>query len=104
MSLTVMFRASLLASGSFDFGVDCCWTLVSHDGLFTGWFDGMRGSMGDGVLWCRAVQYRTVLCCAVLCCAVPCRAVRRDRSRLRRMARQGAQSRMRNDEWNERHV
>ena len=23
----------------------------------------MRGSMGDGVLWCRAVQ-----CCAVLCC------------------------------------
>ena len=76
MSLTVMFRASLLASGSFDFGVDCCWTLVSHDGLFTGWFDGMRGSMGDGVLWCRAVQYRTVLCCAVLCCAVPCNTQR----------------------------
>ena len=65
MSLTVMFRASLLASGSFDFGVDCCWVLVSHDGLFTGWFDGMRGSMGDGVL----------RCCAVLCRAVPCSAV-----------------------------
>ena len=70
MPLTVMFRASLLASGSFDFGVDCCWVLVSHDGLLTGWFDGMRGSMGDGVLWCCAV-----LCCAVLCCAVQCRAV-----------------------------
>ena len=87
--LTVMFRASLLASGSFDFGVDCCWVLVSHDGLLTGWFDGMRGSMGDGVLWCSAVQ---------------CRAIRRDRSRLRRMARQDAQSRMRNDEWNERRM
>ena len=33
VSLTVMFRASLLASGSFDFGVDCCWVLVSHDGV-----------------------------------------------------------------------
>ena len=70
MSLTVMFRASLLASGSFDFGVDCCWVLVSHDGLFTGWFDGMRGSMGDRVLWCCAV-----LCRAVQCRAVPCSAV-----------------------------
>ena len=70
MPLTVMFRASLLASGSFDFGVDCCWVLVSHDGLLTGWFDGMRGSMGDGVLWRCAV-----LCCAVLCRAVQCRAV-----------------------------
>ena len=129
MSLTVMFRASLLASGSFDFGVDCCWVLVSHDGLLTGWFDGMRGSMGDGVLWCCAVSCsvvqcravpcsvvpcRAVPCSAVLCSAVPCRAVpcsavqcraiRRDRSRLRRMARQDAQSRMRNDEWNERRV
>lgn len=66
MSLTVMFRASLLASGSFDFGVDCCWVLVSHDGLLTGWFDGMRGSMGDGVLWR----------CAVLCRAVPCNTQR----------------------------
>ena len=94
VSLTVMFRASLLASGSFDFGVDCCWVLVSHDGLLTGWFDGMRGSMGDGVLWR----------CAVPCSAVQCRAIRRDRSRLRRMARQDAQSRMRNDEGTEGHV
>ena len=70
VSLTVMFRASLLASGSFDFGVDCCWVLVSHDGLLTGWFDGMRGSMGDGVLWRCAVP-----CCAVQCRAVPCSAV-----------------------------
>ena len=75
MSLTVMFRASLLASGSFDFGVDCCWVLVSHDGLLTGWFDGMRGSMGDGVLWRCAVQCYAVLCRAVPCCAVPCCAV-----------------------------
>ena len=70
VSLTVMFRASLLASGSFDFGVDCCWVLVSHDGLLTGWFDGMRGSMGDGVLWRCAVP-----CSAVQCRAVPCSAV-----------------------------
>ena len=80
MPLTVMFRASLLASGSFDFGVDCCWVLVSHDGLLTGWFDGMRGSMGDGVLWrcavpCSAVQCRAVPCSAVQCRAVPCSAV-----------------------------
>ena len=69
--LTVMFRASLLASGSFDFGVDCCWVLVSHDGLLTGWFDGMRGSMGDGVLWRCAVP-----CSAVQCRAVPCNTQR----------------------------
>ena len=75
MSLTVMFRASLLASGSFDFGVDCCWVLVSHDGLLTGWFDGMRGSMGDGVLWRCAVPCCAVQCCAVSCSAVLCRAV-----------------------------
>ena len=79
--LTVMFRASLLASGSFDFGVDCCWVLVSHDGLLTGWFDGMRGSMGDGVLWrcavpCSAVQCRAVSCSAVQCRAVPCNTQR----------------------------
>ena len=104
MSLTVMFRASLLASGSFDFGVDCCWVLVSHDGLLTGWFDGMRGSMGDGVLWRCAVPCSAVQCRAVPCSAVLCRAIRRDRSRLRRMARQDAQSRMRNDEWNERRM
>ena len=36
VSLTVMFRASLLASGSFDFGVDCCWVLVSHEGCSLG--------------------------------------------------------------------
>ena len=71
MPLTVMFRASLLASGSFDFGVDCCWVLVSHDGLLTGWFDGMRGSMGDGVLWRCAVP-----CSAVQCRAVPCNTQR----------------------------
>ena len=71
VSLTVMFRASLLASGSFDFGVDCCWVLVSHDGLLTGWFDGMRGSMGDGVLWRCAVP-----CSAVQCRAVPCNTQR----------------------------
>ena len=76
MSLTVMFRASLLASGSFDFGVDCCWVLVSHDGLLTGWFDGMRGSMGDGVLRCCAVLCRAVLCRAVPCRAVPCNTQR----------------------------
>ena len=75
MSLTVMFRASLLASGSFDFGVDCCWVLVSHDGLLTGWFDGMRGSMGDGVLWCCAVSCSVVQCRAVPCSVVQCRAV-----------------------------
>ena len=36
VSLTVMFRASLLASVSFDFGVDCCWVLVSHEGCSLG--------------------------------------------------------------------
>ena len=46
-------------------------SLLVMTGLFTGWFDGMRGSMGDGVLWRCAVP-----CSAVQCRAVPCNTQR----------------------------